>query len=87
MLERLFREDWPGLYVLKVALLGAPQRLAAWLQQISDDKIIYSSALETTVGRQNALQWVAQWGGPKRALGFGVEAWLGAGESAPTNAD
>lgn len=83
MLERLFREDWPGLYVLKVALLGAPQGLTPGLQQIPDNKIIYSSALETAVGRQNALQWVAQWGGPKRALGFGVEAWLGAGENHP----
>lgn len=86
MLERLLDQGWPGLYVLKVAILGAPQTLTPRLQQIPEDKIIYSSALETEIGRRNVLQWVAQWGGPKRALGFGVEAWLGASENDSTSA-
>ncbi|MFN5515872.1 MAG: o-succinylbenzoate synthase, partial [Cyanobacteriota bacterium] len=77
-LERLFQKNWPGLYVLKVAILGSSQGLTAWLKQTSGDRVIYSSALETEIGRRNVLQWVARWGGPKRALGFGVDAWLGA---------
>lgn len=69
--ERWLDAGWRGLYVVKPALLGdaagALERLAA-----AKADVVFSSALETTVGARTALRLALSWRGGRRALGFGV---------------
>lgn len=76
---------WPGIYVLKPALLGDGNAALAQLAAARAD-VVFSSALETAVGARAALRAAFRWrrtaaapdtGGaaeaaPARALGFGV---------------
>jgi O-succinylbenzoate synthase len=62
---------WPGVFVVKPSLLGAP---ADSLGRLAEAKaaVVFSSALETAVGARFALRAAFAWPGPPRALGFGV---------------
>ena len=66
------------IYVVKPAIAGWPQRLLDFCLHHQLD-VVFSSALETPVGRNQAVQ-LAQtlWaqGIQKRALGFGVGHWF-----------
>lgn len=62
---------WPGVYVLKLALLPDPAAALARLAAAKAE-VVFSSALETAVGARTALQHAFAWSGSKRALGFGV---------------
>jgi len=63
---------WPGVLVVKPALLGAPAGVLALLDRHQAD-VVFSSALETAVGQRAALRVAFQFkGAPERALGFGV---------------
>ena len=66
------------VYVVKPAIAGYSQRLADFCLQHHLD-VVFSSALETPVGRNQAMQ-LAQtlWtqGTAKRALGFGIGHWF-----------
>jgi O-succinylbenzoate synthase len=63
---------WPGVLVVKPALAGDPARLLALLAGSGAD-VVFSTALETDVGRQAALRIAFAFKGPQsRALGFGV---------------
>ena len=66
------------VYVVKPAIAGDPQRLLDFCLSNRLD-VVFSSALETSVGRHLALalarrSWAA--GLAKRALGFGVSHWF-----------
>ncbi len=66
------------VYVVKPAIAGFPEQLYALCMQYQLD-VVLSSALETPIGRQAALNlaqelWTA--GIPRRALGFGVGHWF-----------
>jgi len=74
-LQRVYHQGWNGVYVLKVAILGNPHRLGGWLAQHPIERV-YSSVLETPLGRQQVLQWLGSWGVGDRALGFGVDGWI-----------
>ncbi len=70
--------DWRGTVVIKPAIAGPPQGWIEIGQRYSLQPIL-SSALETAVGRQAALQGWARWlqgGGSHRALGFGIDHWF-----------
>jgi O-succinylbenzoate synthase len=69
--ERWLAVGWPGLFVVKPALLADPAAVVAQLAQ-AKAKVVFSSALETAVGAQAALQLAFAWTGERRALGFGV---------------
>lgn len=62
---------WPGVFVIKPALLGDA---AGALAQLAKAKapVVFSSALETAVGARTALRLAFAWKGEARALGFGV---------------
>ena len=62
---------WPGVFVLKPALLGAPSDSLAELRK-RKARVVFSSALETAVGARYALRLAFRWRGEARALGFGV---------------
>lgn len=73
-LNRCQAVGWSGVYVLKVAIAGYPQRLQQFCQEHSID-FVCSSVFETAIGRQAALD-IAQNLGSNRALGFGVQSWF-----------
>ena len=69
--ERWLAAGWPGLFVVKPALLADPAAVCAQLAQ-AKARVVFSSALETAVGAQAALRLAFAWPGERRALGFGV---------------
>lgn len=70
-LERWLGAGWPGVYVVKPALLGDVDAALARLAQ-AKATVVFSSALETAVGVRAALRSAFAWAGEPRALGFGV---------------
>ena len=69
--ERWLASGWPGLFVVKPALLADPAAICARLAR-AQAGVVFSSALETAVGAQSALRLAFAWPGERRALGFGV---------------
>jgi O-succinylbenzoate synthase len=63
---------WRGIVVVKPALAGDPAGVLEVLAKYQADAV-FSSALETGVGRQAALRMAFAFNGPQsRALGFGM---------------
>jgi O-succinylbenzoate synthase len=69
--DRWLAAGWPGVFVVKPALLGDAAGVLARLAA-AKAKVVFSSALETAVGARAALRLAFQWPGEARALGFGV---------------
>jgi len=70
-LSRWLALGWPGVFVVKPALLGDAASSLAELRK-RKVPVVFSSALETAVGARTALRAAFRWGGEPRALGFGV---------------
>lgn len=72
-LRAWLERGWTGVVVVKPALAGPPAEVLALLATHGADAV-FSSALETVVGRRAALRTAFRYRGPKavRALGFGV---------------
>ena len=62
---------WPGVFVLKPALMGDAMAAVARLEK-AKAPVVFSSALETAVGAKAALRLAFAFAGEPRALGFGV---------------
>ena len=69
--ERWLAMDWQGVWVIKPSLLGDVATTLAGLAK-ARATVVFSSALETRVGAQEALRVAFAWEGGPRALGFGV---------------
>lgn len=71
--ERWVGMGWPGVFVVKPALLGDAAAALARLEKAQAD-VVFSSALETAVGARAALRRAFAWQTKRerRALGFGV---------------
>lgn len=68
---------WPGVFVLKPAIAGAWSDVAAWIRTTQAD-VVFSSALETALGRAQIVRRLAAGDGlTRRALGFGVGELFG----------
>jgi o-succinylbenzoate synthase len=72
-IQDCYHQGWRGVYVIKPAIVGSPQRLRQWLQQHPIDKV-FSSVFETPVGYDAGLKF-AQQVGSDRALGYGTMGW------------
>ncbi len=71
-LRTWLERGWPGVLVVKPALMGMPASVLALLARHKAD-VVFSSALETAVGQRAALRMAFQFKGAQpRALGFGV---------------
>jgi len=71
-LRTWLERGWPGVVVVKPALAGNPADVLALLAASHAD-VVFSSALETAVGRQAALRMAFAFKNRQpRALGFGV---------------
>jgi O-succinylbenzoate synthase len=68
---------WRGVFVVKPALAGPLSELVAWAQRTKPD-LVFSSAIESALGRAQWLRAVFAHGLTKRALGVGVGEVFGA---------
>lgn len=73
--EKWLAWGWPGLFVLKPALMGFPQQIRDRAKGLTS-ALVFSSVFETRVGRSAALHLALELGHPQLALGFGVDHWL-----------
>jgi len=62
---------WRGVFVIKPALVGPLDELAAWAKASQAD-LVLSSAIETALGRAAILRFAFAHDLTKRAVGFGV---------------
>jgi o-succinylbenzoate synthase len=74
-LENCFKQGWQQIFVIKPAIVGSPLRLRQFCLANEID-VVFSSGLETAIGRQNALQLAAELSLHNRAVGFGVSHWF-----------
>lgn len=62
---------WRGVFVIKPALTGPLDEMAAWVRESKAD-VVLSSAIETALGRAAIVRFAFAQDLTKRALGFGV---------------
>lgn len=69
--ERWLGAGWPGVFVVKPALVGGVAHLLARLSA-AKAAVVFSSAIETAVGARALLEHAFAFDGQPRALGVGV---------------
>ena len=67
---------WPGIFVLKPALAGPIEEIMKWVLETKAD-VVFSSAIETVLGRSLILQTLLNHPLTQRALGFGAGGVFG----------
>jgi O-succinylbenzoate synthase len=67
---------WQGIFVIKPALAGPINEVCEWILTTKAD-VVFSSAIESALGRSTILQAVLGQSLTKRALGFGVGGIFG----------
>ena len=70
-LQFAHQQGWQGVYVVKAAIMGFPDRLVQFCQEQGLD-VVFSSVFETEVGREAILRMAQSLPHP-RAVGFGVQ--------------
>lgn len=70
-LEHYYQQGWRGIFVIKPGIAGSPSRLRKFCQKHNIDAV-FSSVLESPIGRQAALQLAAELSLNNRAVGFGI---------------
>lgn len=70
-----YQRGWRGIFVIKPAISGYPQKLREFCQTHAIDAV-FSSVFETDVGRQTCLQMAQTLS--TRAVGFGIDHWFAA---------
>lgn len=68
-LQECYQQGWRGVFVIKPAIAGSPARLRQFCQTYSIDAV-FSTALETAIGRQAGLRLAAELGNRDRAVGY-----------------
>jgi O-succinylbenzoate synthase len=72
-LEDCWARGWRGVFVVKPAIAGSPQRLRAFCQR-HRPRLVFSSSFETAIGRRAALALASACvSTPARALSFGTQ--------------
>lgn len=66
---------WKGIFVVKPSRLGNLEKFLNWRSQ-SPREIVYSSALETSVGTELGLKLASLDLNNSRAIGYGVGQWF-----------
>jgi len=74
-LETCYSQGWRGIFVIKPSIAGFSDRLREFCHHNTIDAV-FSSSLETAIGRDHALKLAMELSNPHRALGFGVDHWL-----------
>ena len=74
-LQAWYQSGWRGIFVIKPSIIGYPSRLRQFCQTHPIDAV-FSSAFETEIGRQSALNLAVELANPNRAVGFGIDNFL-----------
>ena len=74
-LQACYQRGWRGIFVIKPSIVGYPSRLRQFCQTYNIDAV-FSSAFETEIGRQAALNLAVELANPNRAVGFGIDNFL-----------
>lgn len=74
-LQRYYQRGWRGLFVIKPAIAGSPTQLRQFCQTTALD-VVFSSALETAIGRAAGLHLAAELATGDRAHGYGTTHWF-----------
>jgi o-succinylbenzoate synthase len=74
LIEAAYAAGWCGIYVIKPGIAGFPWRLAELITHHQLD-VVFSSVMETSVGKNAALQ-LASTLKLHRSMGFGVDEWF-----------
>ena len=79
-LKAHYFRGWPGIFVVKAAILGSPTRLKQFCLDHPIDLVI-SSVFETDIGRQALIDLTVELktllpNAPHRVLGLGTQQWL-----------
>ncbi|TAF52534.1 MAG: o-succinylbenzoate synthase [Oscillatoriales cyanobacterium] len=75
-------QGWRGLYVIKPAIIGSPQKLRSFCRTHSIDTV-FSSVFETAIGRDAGLRLAQELQTCDRAVGYGLDDWLMPSEDDP----
>lgn len=70
-LKKAVEENWPGLLVVKPAIMGSPAAFRKWRPSCACP-LVFSSAFETAIGYQAGLRLAAEAGSPGYTSGFGI---------------
>ena len=70
-----YQLGWRGIFTIKPGIAGSPSRLRQFCQHHEIDTV-FSSVMETTIGRQAALQIATELSTQPRAFGFGIDSWF-----------
>ncbi|MDJ0797046.1 MAG: o-succinylbenzoate synthase [Calothrix sp. MO_167.B12] len=70
-----YEGGWRGIFIIKPGIAGSPSGLRQFCQQYQIDAV-FSSVMETTIGRQAALQLATELTTKPRAVGFGINHWF-----------
>jgi len=68
-------QGWSGIYVIKPAIIGSPQRLRSLCTAHPLDTV-FSSVFETAIGRDAGLRLAQELQTRNRAIGYGLDDWL-----------
>jgi o-succinylbenzoate synthase len=74
-LQTCYQRGWQGIFVIKPSILGYPSYLRQFCQTYPID-MVFSSAFETEIGRQSAINLAVELANPQRAVGFGIDNFL-----------
>lgn len=74
-MEDCYQLGWRGIFVIKAAIAGSPQRLRRFCQEHEIDAV-FSSVFESVIAKKSVLQLACELSNPNRAIGFGVNQWF-----------
>lgn len=74
-LQTWMQRGWPGIIVVKAAILGAPDRLAQ-LVQATPAPLVFSTVFETPIGQWAVQQQAIALNDPNLAWGLDSAAWF-----------
>lgn len=74
-MEQYYEKGWRGIFIVKAAIAGFPDRLRQFCRTHSLNTV-FSSVLETRIGRTAALNLARELQPRDRAVGFGVTHWF-----------
>jgi O-succinylbenzoate synthase len=73
-IQAAYHQGWRGICVIKPGIAGFPWRLAEFIDRHQLD-VVFSSVLETSVGREAAFRLAAGLN-LTRSMGFGIHEWF-----------
>ena len=74
-LRDCYKKGWRGIFVIKPGIAGFTSTLRQFCQKNPID-VVFSSVIETAIGRQAALQLARELTIKSRAVGFGISHWF-----------